>query len=492
MRRLFSILVLILVASSCSTDDSVIVGNESTTGQTSGPAVVDSPADDAQEEPVWNAPDADPVNVRLAPEDVLLPEDALGAPWEHQHRTLEAITYDAGPQQSDCADFWRAEQVMSQATANALWWRDGANLTHNVVPFDEFGLAESVLASAARVADACPVISWGEGGDYLVSPSSLDIDAFDGVETVSFLVDEGAGQKRWMVFSQRENLLSILSVPTWPTNAPPVVAADVADAASLAASRLAAAGDERPAPPTTTTTAPVTTTAVPETTVPKTTVPATTEPQPNTDAIVVDAVDEPDLDIIPDIRSSPELPVDLVAVLLDETDFAPGVLGREPDLRQYRSSDLEHEECADFAELDALLTVESELRFTDGGDVLQIVGRAPDSATAKRVVANFVNLRPCFELEFEADAQEAVERGDPEVLFSFTLQAVDVPGADAAVTLDVTDGEEIATVIVIAVDDLIYGASVASNSDGPENSEDLFIDSFDLATRAAQKIASAG
>ena len=487
MRRLFSILVLILVASSCSTDDSVIVGNESTTGQTSGPAVVDSPADDAQEEPVWNAPDADPVNVRLAPEDVLLPEDALGAPWEHQHRTLEAITYDAGPQQSDCADFWRAEQVMSQATANALWWRDGANLTHNIVPFDEFGLAESVLASAARVADACPVISWGEGGDYLVSPSSLDIDAFDGVETVSFLVDEGAGQKRWMVFSQRENLLSILSVPTWPTNAPPVVAADVADAASLAASRLAAAGDERPAPPTTTTTAPVTTTAVPETTVPKTTVPATTEPQPNTDAIVVDAVDEPDLDIIPDIRSSPELPVDLVAVLLDETDFAPGVLGREPDLRQYRSSDLEHEECADFAELDALLTVESELRFTDGGDVLQIVGRAPDSATAKRVVANFVNLRPCFELDFEADAQEAVERGDPEVLFSFTLQAVDVPGADAAVTLDVTDGEEIATVIVIAVDDLIYVASVAPNSDEPENPADR---AFGIGTTAAQKIAA--
>ena len=488
MRRLLSILVLILVASSCSTDETVIVGSESTTGQSSARTAVDNPADDTQEEPVSNAPDADPVNVRLAPEDVLLPEDALGAPWEHQHRTLEAITYDAGPQQSDCADFWRAEQVMSQATANALWWRDGANLTHNVVPFDEFGLAESVLASAARVADACPVISWGEGGDYLVSPSSLDIDPFDGVETVSFLVDEGAGQQRWMVFSQRENLLSILSVPTWPTDAPPVVAADVANAASLAASRLAAAGDERPAPPTTTTTtAPVTTTAAPDTTVPKTTVPATTEAQPNTDAIVVDAVDEPDLDIIPDIRSGPELPPDLVAVLLDETDFAPGVLGREPDLRQYRSSDLEHEECADFAELDALLTVESELRFTDGDDVLQIVGRAPDSATAKRVVANFVNLRPCFELEFEADAQEAVERGDPDVFFSFTLQAVDVPGADAAVTWDVTVGEEIATVIVIAVDDLIYVASVAPNSDEPENPADR---AFGIGTTAAQKIAA--
>ena len=490
MRRLLSILVLILVASSCSTDNSVIVGNELASGQTSGTiddgTIDDGTIDGAQEpssvrsaqapsttepapEPVYNAPDANPVNVRLTPEDVLLPEDALDAPWEHQHRTLDAITYDAGPQQSDCGDFWRAEQVVSQATANALWWRDGANLVHNVVPFYEFGEAESILAAAGRVADKCPVISWGEGGDYLVSPVSLDIDAIDGVETVSFLVDEGSGQQRWMVFSQRENLVSILSVPTWSTEAPPVTADDVAAAASLAAKRLAAASEERPKPATTPTTAAPAPTPPPETTTPPTSV----EPS----------------DFVGDLDPVTDLPQDLIALLLDETDFGPDAGVSPVEIRAHFALPTELPECSGFDALDAELEIDIDLGLIGGLELAQILGRAADSQVAQRHVDNFADSEACFHALFATASDLAAISGEPPSEFSFSIESVEIPGADAAAVWQGSLGGGESTLLFFAVGDIVTGLSGDGSALSPDEKPTL--DLIELAETAANKISAA-
>ena len=495
MRRLISILVLILVASSCSTDESVLLGNDGGSTQPSrtvGDGSVEDSAAQASAadgqatsttepapEPVWNAPDADPVNVRLAPEDVLLPEDALGAPWEHQHRTLDAITYDAGPQQSDCGDFWRAEQIVSQATANALWWRDGANLVHNVVPFYEFGEAESALAAAARVADAYPIISWGEGGDYLVSPVSLDIDAIDGVETVSFLVDEGSGQQRWMVFSQRENLLSILSVPTWKSENP-VVEAEVGAAAALAAKRLSAAGPERSRPtPTTTTTQPV---APPRT--------STTTP-----AIIIEPL--PSETTIPTARTEPDgLPEDLVALLLTDEDLKGTGLSVR-DTSSYPSnpsSAVDLPACpqlATFYNLDAEFEVERHLRTGDLGDINQLIGRATDREAAQALIsADFDSAEPCLEDLLQPDIQavlEGDERGQSELAIS--TEPIEIQHTDAATLLELTIWGGRNVVIMWTVGDIVTMLSFPETAPGQANPE---IDPLQLATLAAANFAQAG
>lgn len=519
MRRLISLLVFMLVATACSTDQRVTVDSAAGSARPSEAVEADPVDDDTSEIPEFetgptttttskpipttttSAPAAiaveNPVDTRLEPSDVLFTEDALDAPWEFQHRTLDSLTFEGGPQQSNCADFWHIDQISGQAMARALWWRDGANLDHSVVSFNQAGEAERVIEAAGRAARECPVISWGEGGDYLLSPAEFEVDSADGVRTAALLIDEGFDQMTWMVFSQRENLVSILRVPTWsPLQGKPVEVNDVIVAASLAANRLGTAGLEQKRPvPTTTTTAPPppkttpTTTAVPPTTklpAPATTVPTTTEP---TGGGLEGEVAIPPVDPRPEV----DLPADLVALLLDEEDLSGQWVVSDTDSYLHnptRAEDLE--ECpalAAFDALDEVLMVERDFDLQDLDNAVQIIGRAPDSATAQTLALNFELVEPCFQRLLSGESDGIGDEDPLANAISISIKPVEIENADAATLMDIAIFEEHSFAVVMAVGDILTVVTV--EQDEFRRSEDPSFAPLAFAETAARKIADA-
>ena len=78
-------------------------------------------------------PDDEPL-LRLSIEDALLPDDAFGAPWELQWRQLDAVGFGAGPNQTDCDEYWAYEELLAGDGGHAMWWIDGGNANSSSVP----------------------------------------------------------------------------------------------------------------------------------------------------------------------------------------------------------------------------------------------------------------------------------------------------------------------------------------------------------------------
>jgi len=473
MRRFISILVLILAATACSTDQRVVVDGgtaEQSSEEEAQPTEVDADPPVTTTSVAEREDAAKSTPIRLAPEDVLLPEDALDAPWLHQHRTLEKVAYGPGAQQSDCADYWRLEQAGGLGTAQALWWRDGANLLHDVVPFDSAEEAQEVMAAANRVVDECPVISWGEGGDYQLSSAALDIDDVEGVESVAILIDEGDSQQRWTVFSLRENVLSVINVPTWNVDGTPAVTPDeVSFAASLAVDRLAAAGPERerPVPTTTTTVAPVPTTAVPATVPARS---ASAELPPEIEAEIERLRVEAGDDINKQIANAQsiqnlindhneKLPAELVALLLGDSEIdGDWVVWRTDPYYANPTSPGDLEECPElvaFDAIDSVFEVQRDFGVVDVNNAAQMLGRATDASAASAMVSGFVAIEPCLEQSLATEIEEAGVDESIPIGFSVSLETVEVANASAATKLEVEIDGVRSVIVVIAVGDVV-------------------------------------
>ena len=406
-------------------------------------------------EVVANAADAVEDPFQLSIDDVVLTEESFDDPWRFQGRTLVQFTYDSGPQQSDCADYWFAEKVTSQASASASWWRDGANLVQSVATYDKESQAEKLMAAAGRVAAKCPVISRGEGDHYFAESPQLDIAPVDGVETVVYLVDAGSSVT-WRVFSRRANVVSSLSIPTWdPFDGVAVTEDDVVFAANTAAQHLANADWESVSspsePPNDSQTL-----AEPDVVIDP------VETKPNYDDIdgigtEFAPIDEFD-NFVDDLPSyADDLPTDLVALLLTGDEVGDGwPVSAHP--QQYWSSPPTDEDIAEcpgwlgFVALDQILAVEVNIHGNDGGDVSQIVGRAPTAEAAVNAVNDFVDVEPCLQ-DLAVGPDGVVDESSPDA--AVTVELLELEGAQAAAIMTVS-GEWPGSAVVFAVDDIVF------------------------------------
>ena len=354
MRRHIIFILIFILLPACSSSTEVVVDSADSDGAASPETTAvratvetDKEADEpptaipAKEKPAAPTtttvpPSLSEVPVGLSLDDALLRDGAFDLPWEFQRRTLDRFTFEPGPQQTDCAEFWELEKIGTYGTAYATRWRDGANLDHQVAAFPSSDDAAAVMDAASRLAEACPVVVWFEGGKFSVSPVDVDFE-LDEVTSVAFVIDEGQEQRTWRVLSLRDNVISSLRIPTWPIpGVKPVTEAEVLDAGRHAAKLLAAAGPARreEAQTTTTTVAPVTEED-----------PDHLKPGVNTDPTPV----EP-------------LPKDLLAITLDDGDLSTD--WEADELEKYRPnptslSDLtDCPEMAAFDAIDAVLVIE--------------------------------------------------------------------------------------------------------------------------------------
>lgn len=232
------------------------------------------------------------------------------------------------------------------------------------------------------------------------------------------------------------------------------------------------------APPTTPPAPPTTTSTTSTTAAPSTMAPPESSPTEQTKPI-----DAPDL-----VAEEPELPADLAAMMLDETDFDGDWLVGDPDFYPGRTpNDLDA--CGDLVAYDEVLTLQRRFRFVDADDVEQFIRRAADSQTAQMLITNFADLEPCFQRTLDAQAEMASALGEPELEVSFSIQAIEVPGADAASSWELSVGDEQALSISVAVGDVVTAVNFSSRVYGPEISR---IDPGDAIAIAVEKIAAAG
>lgn len=215
--RLSVTLVVALVAVACGTSDASPDGSSGATlpsvtetssvASTTAPGTtpvtaVDAPPEDLQQ-------DDPPVATRLSIEDALLPPDALAAPWEPQRREVEWTGYGAGPNQTDCDEYWRYESLLGGDGGHAMWWVDGGNANHHVIRLANEAELLSTVVAVASIAESCPVVRWHEGGSFTTELIELE-DAialrFD---------DEASAEVTWVIVTAAGDLVSLLQIPLW-------------------------------------------------------------------------------------------------------------------------------------------------------------------------------------------------------------------------------------------------------------------------------------
>ena len=221
MRTALVVASIVLVAGACGSP-----ADQAGSGQTTGsslPAPVTSVATTAPDDtqPGERPPGTDPEDGQtsdrraasqpLSIEDALLPDDALGAPWEFQWRNLDSIGYGAGPNQTDCDAYWAYETLLGGDGGHAMWWADGGNANHRVIRNDSFGSTMAELGSMVTIALQCPVVRWNEGGSFTTELfDDVDVDAL-----IMRFIDEASGEVTWVAVTVTGDLISLLQMPLW-------------------------------------------------------------------------------------------------------------------------------------------------------------------------------------------------------------------------------------------------------------------------------------
>ncbi len=241
------------------------------------------PPDDEQSEsgdqayPEDGFPPDEDESVRLSIEDALLPDDAFGAPWELQWRELKWVGYGAGPNQTDCDEYWAYEELLGGDGGHAMWWIDGGNANHRVVRLADEIEALPRLLEIAMIAENCPVVRWNEGGEFRVEVFTPDVEAI-----VMRFTDEGSGEITWVAVTLFGDLLSVLQIPLWTRADGTMIEVDLDEVTLVAAQMFQRLQDAGPEPTPSTpiiVPSPVTTLPPPTTTVPVPS-PTTTAPVP--------------------------------------------------------------------------------------------------------------------------------------------------------------------------------------------------------------------
>ena len=243
--------------------------------------------------------------------------------------------------------------------------------------------------------------------------------------------------------------------------------------------------------------APTTSTTPPETTaLQATTAPDSIEPAPAEDVGSTTPVTQETIppepseasDFVDDLDPTPEdLPADLLALLLDETDFDEGSAIDVPEPTSYFPGSTEFEECSGFEELDSLFVASASLLINDEEAGAQLIGRAPDSETAQALVSDFDGFEECFEAQLGANSGEDDVYGllsNVEV----SIEPVVVPGSDAAASWEISFGTLRSGAFVVAVGDVV--SALSFETDSLVGSGESGIEPLDLAATAVQKIAA--
>jgi hypothetical protein len=402
MHRSAVLALLALVGAACSSGDGAL-----STGRTTLPAdglpievavphVSDAVPTDTTEP--RKPPDAtpDPNSARLSIDEALLADVDIGPPWEAMNRDVDRRGYDMGPNQTDCDAYWDLEQLGALGGGSAGWWRDGANLNHDVHRGAASG--EDIGGSVvARLLASCSQVRWLEGGSFRIEKLPV---AVDGAAAVS-LIDEH-GETTWLAVLSRADLISVVRVVRWPDangELADVSVDDFAHIVRLASDRLAAAGPLRDPGAATPATTPA---IIPEPTVP--TVPTVPD--------VVDEADQALRDLLVDVA-------DVAAVRPDRAWENDGVQA---------FTNMEREDESTCAAMISVNRISDALRWTssisdDVGDVSiqQGIGIAEDADAAIEMVLGFAGVDACDPSDLELPEGAVV-----------TSESLDVPGASAA------------------------------------------------------------
>jgi hypothetical protein len=388
-------------------------------------------------------PDAEPVQRRDEPSagtadiehlsiaDALLPDAALGPPWEIQSREIDRVGQPPGPNQTSCDEYWTLESILGRDGGVASWWRDGGNADHHVVRVaDEADLLVS-LQHVARIADACPVVKWIEGGSFRTEM----IELADGIGLRLEAVDHD--EITVVVLTAHGDLLSVLRMPLWAAadGVVPEPSHDELEAlASLMFDRLASAGpSDVPGAPATTTTAP------------------------------------------PPVTSQP---TGLGALLLtaDELPDRWRLTSVEPYVADGSDDELV-DQCpaaASIERVDAGLAWEANFRTASDDGAFELIGALESSRAAIEAVEDFGRIAEC-------DLSELM----PGAAWSGGLE--DVSGADRAARLtaevDLGGDDRRFDLVLLAIDSIVI---VVSYEGRPADAELV----LDLAARAAARAAA--
>lgn len=398
------LLVLALLGAACSSapTETIVVGSDSG-GDDAG--VADEPVETTTtlatptttEATTTTAPTATSTTTapteRLEPDDVLLREEHVAAPWEFQYRETDQPTHEGTGSKTSCGPLGEIDQHWGLVTARSFWWRDGGNLEHTITPFTTEQEASNVVALAQELADTCTEIDWGEGPP---TPVRSIESGLPGVVIIEF---GEANDSRMVSYSSHGNLLSSLALSQW--NVDGVAADDGTELIQLQAvvqERLLSAGPERPNAESSTTSITTTTTTLPS--------------QP-------EVITEP-VEPIPD---------EILKLLLLED-----VLGfdeRETELPENGDSAVPADDCPATKHLNAIdswsLVARSWAMADDDTGVWlrQVVAEAPDAQLASRSVEQLVGL-------FECEAEGALD----EEQVSLSLELVEIAEADMAVRIE--------------------------------------------------------
>ena len=378
----------------------------------------------------------------------LLPDDALGAPWEFQWRKLDSIGYGAGSNQTDCDAYWAYETLLGGDGGHAMWWADGGNANHRVIRNDSFGSAMSELGSMVTIALQCPVVRWNEGGSFTTELfDDVDVDAL-----IMRFIDETSGEVTWIAVTAVGDLISLLQIPLWTRADGTMIDITIDDVASIAAQmkqRLDGAGPDRRPPPTTTN--------------PK--VPTIVVPPPileiPTTTVVLDSLGE---------------------LLLMEGEVRDGWESIGIERSNPGSSDDSFVEACPAAQslndIDDVLVWEASFRTLAQRDALQLIGDSDDPATAAAWVRRFAEVAQC---DLSALLPGAVGSGG----------AVEIAGADAASTL-LIDSPDLAgdrlELGAAAIGSIVVVFTIDAEYDGSVPGEQM----LDFIARGVAKVAAAG
>ena len=385
------------------------------------------------------------VALPLSIEDALLPEEALGAPWEFQWRQLDSIGYGAGPNQTDCDAYWAYETLLAGDGGHAMWWADGGNVNHRIIRIDSFRSEVSELGSMLSIARDCPVVHWNEGGSFT---TELFDDSDAGALIMRF-VDEASGDVTWVAVTLVGDLISLLQIPLWTRADGTMIEMTIDDVSSIAAQmqqRLDAAGPEQNLATTTSTI------ALPE--------PPTIQTLPPTTSTV---------------------PLDALGALLLAADDAPP--GWElDDVSQAEpggSDEAIVEVCpaaASLDEIDSALRWQAEFRTGSDRQALQLIGETGDAAAANAVVDRFAEVAQC---DLTSWIPETVASGGP----------VDIVDADVAGTLFLDSPEFAGSRLALgaaAIGSIVMVFTIESDLDPDASAAQL----IDFMTRGVAKAAA--